>query len=352
MPKEIQIEKVKKSRVDEVLAGPLTFGKHFSDHMFVADFSNGEWNSGKIVPYGHLPMSPGISAIHYGQAIFEGLKAYKNEAGEVMVFRPIDNLNRMNESAKRMLMPTIPVDFFMDALKNLIHLDREWVPKKQGCSLYIRPVMFATDEAIGVRPSDTYKLVIFTSPSGMYFSDRVKLLVETQYTRASEGGVGFAKAAGNYGVSMFPTKLAQELGYHQIIWTDSATHEYIEEAGTMNIVLVLGNTLITPPKGGTILAGVTRDSVLSIAKHWGMRVEERPVRISEMIESIKNNTLSEAFGTGTAAVIASMGVIGYDGIDYILPDSSSTSFSVRLSTYLSDIRMGKEEDIFGWMFKI
>jgi branched-chain amino acid aminotransferase len=333
---DIQVQKVSKSRAEEVLGGSLSFGKHFSDHMFVADFKDGHWSSGEIVPFGPLPMSPGLSAIHYGQAIFEGLKAYKNEQGEVMVFRPLDNLKRMNESAKRMYMPVIQEHFFVQALKKLIDIDREWVPQKEGHSLYIRPVMFATDETIGVRPSDNYKFVIFTSPSGLYFSEKVRLLVETTYTRASEGGVGFAKAAGNYGVSMFPTKMAQEKGYHQIIWTDAANHEFVEEAGTMNIVFITGDKLITPAAGSTILAGVTRDSVLSIARAWGMEVEERPLRVSELISLIRNNELSEAFGTGTAA----------------LPVPDSGSFSVRLSKYLSDIRMGKEEDIFGWMLKV
>ena len=352
MPIDLRIQKLAKSRVEEVLGGTLAFGKHFSDHMFVTDFSNGKWSQGEIIPYGKIPMSPGLSAIHYGQAIFEGLKAYKNPEGEVMIFRPLDNLRRMNESAKRMYMPILPEEFFLEALKKLIDLDREWVPQKDGYSLYIRPVMFATDETIGVKPSENYKFVIFTSPSGLYFSDRVKLLVETTYTRAAEGGVGFAKAAGNYGVSMFPTKLAQDKGYHQVIWTDSVTHEFIEEAGTMNIVFISGNRLITPPAGGTILAGVTRDSVLRIAEHWGMLVEERPVRVSEIIEMIKKNQISEAFGTGTAATIASIGQIGFEGVDYFLPEPNAESFSSKLNKFLSDLRMGRENDVFKWMFKV
>lgn len=349
---DILINKVVKSRAEEVLGGDLYFGKHFSDHMFVADYENGKWSQGEIIPYGKISISPGLSAIHYGQAIFEGLKAYKNEAGEVFVFRPIDNFNRMNESAKRMFMPELQKSLFMDALQKLIHLDREWVPQKDGYSLYIRPVMFATDEAIGVRPSDNYKFVIFTSPSGPYFSGKVKLYVEENFTRAAKGGVGFAKAAGNYGVSMYPTKLAQDKGYHQVIWTDAETHEYVEEAGTMNIVFVAGNTVFTPAAGNTILEGVTRDSVLKIASHFGMKVEERPVKTSEVIEMIKNNKLTEAFGTGTAATIASIGLIGYRDVDYVLPETNADSFSIKLKTFLSDIRTGKTEDIFNWMFKV
>src|SRR5436190_7282766 len=274
---DIHIQKIKKSRVSEYDINNVPFGKCFSDHMFVAEYADGKWSNASIEPYADVPMSYAMSALHYGQAIFEGMKAYKNDKGEVSLFRPLENFKRLNKSAIRMAMPEIPEELFMNGLMELMRLDSAWVPSSETGSLYIRPFLIATDEAIGVKISETYKFVIITCPAGKYYSDPIKVLVETNYYRAVKGGVGFVKAAGNYGRSLYPTKLAQQKGYQQVIWTDSETQQYFEESGTMNVMFVIGETLLTPALSDTILDGVTRNSVLTLAKDWGMKIEERKV---------------------------------------------------------------------------
>jgi branched-chain amino acid aminotransferase len=289
-----------------------------------------------------------MSVLHYGQSVFEGLKAYAGTDGKVLVFRPVDNFIRMNQSAARMCMPALPEEIFMGGLKELLNTDRAWVPTDEGTSLYIRPFMFATDEFIGVRPSDTYRFIIFTSPAGTYYSEAVRVKVEKYYSRAFPGGTGAAKAAGNYAASLYPAKLAQEAGYHQLIWTDGLTHEYIEEAGTMNIMFVIDNKVLTSKGGETVLDGITRNSVLSLAKEWGYTVEERNVSVKEVIGAIETGTLTEAFGTGTAATIAQIAVISNDGQDYSLPPVETREFSNRVLQELNDIKTGRIEDRYGW----
>lgn len=349
---DIKINKTDKSRVKDQDVNNVPFGKCFSDHMLIAEFENGSWTNVRIEPYRDVPMSYAISALHYGQAIFEGMKAYKNDQGQVAVFRAHDNFKRLNRSAQRMAMPEVPEEIFMGGLIELLRLDKDWVPTDEFGSLYIRPFLIATDEAIGVKPSDKYKFVIITCPAGKYYAEPVKVLVEHTYFRAVEGGVGYVKAAGNYGRSLFPTRLAQEKGYQQVIWTDAKTHKYVEESGTMNLMFVIGNKLITPSLSDTILAGITRDSVLTLARDWGYEVEERKISIEEIVNAHKSGELKEAFGTGTAATIAHIIAIGNDGVDMQLPPIETRSFSPKVDAYLRDIRKGRVEDKFHWMLKV
>ena len=348
----VTVYRTQQSRLSEVDFDNLHFGKTFSDHMFVCDFKDGQWQDAQIVPYGHVPMSPATSALHYGQAIFEGMKAYKNSKGEVLLFRPLDNQKRINLSAERMAMATISQELFMEGLRQLMKIDSGWVPTKEGSSLYIRPFLIGTDEYIGVKPSDDYRFYIITSPVDAYYNEPVKVLVETNFIRAVEGGVGFVKASGNYGRSLFPTKLAQQRGYHQIIWTDGRNHRYLEESGTMNLMFVIDDVLITPPLGDTILAGITRDSVLTLARDWKIKVQERKISIDEVLDAHKREHLQEAFGTGTAATIAHIALIGFEGKDYELPPVEGRIFSHRVSKELDQIKKGQVEDIHNWMYKI
>jgi branched-chain amino acid aminotransferase len=348
----IEIEKTKKSRFNEVDWKKLGFGNFFSDHMFITEFAEGQWNNPRIVPYGKFETSPALSALHYGQSIFEGMKAYRHNNGEIFMFRPLDNLRRLNISAQRMAMATVPEDLFMEGLIQLIRTDANWVPKDEGCSLYIRPLLFATEEHIGVKISDTYTLIIMTSPVAAYYSQPLKVLVETKYTRAVPGGVGFAKTAGNYGRSHYPTKLAQQKGYNQLIWTDGYEHKYLEESGTMNIMCVIDGTLVTPGLHDTILAGITRDSVIAVAKDLGINVEERRISVDEIANAFNKGTLTEMFGVGTAATIAPICLFGHNGKDHVLPPLSNTGAGTRIKKQLDDIRTGKVADTHGWMYKI
>jgi branched-chain amino acid aminotransferase len=350
---DIQIRPIATSRISTIDFNNLPFGKHFADHMLVADYSNGEWTNLSIEPYEKLFLAPSNATLHYGQAIFEGLKAYKNEqANDVFVFRPDENFRRFNASAHRMCMPAVPEEIFIGGLFELLKLDRAWVPTQEGSSLYIRPFMFATDELIGVRPSDSYKFMIFTSPVGKYYSTPVRVKVEDQYTRASSGGTGTAKCAGNYAGSLLPTQLAYKQGFQQLLWTDAKEHRFIEESGTMNVMFIIDNVLVTAPIGGTILDGITRKSVLELARDWGMKVEERRIAIEELIEAIQNGKLQEAFGTGTAATIANIIEIGYKEQVYRLPEIENRTFAPKILTELEDLRRGKKVDTKNWVVKL
>lgn len=348
---DIKISRVEESRVAEMDFNHIEFARKYSDHMFIADYDGNEWKDFRIVPYQNISLSPANPAIHYGQSIFEGLKAYKNENKDVLIFRPEMNFERMNISAKRLMMPAIPQEIFMDGMHELIKLDQEWVPDIEGTSLYIRPFMFATDEYIGIRTSDTYRFMIITCPVGAYYSRPVKVRIEEHYTRAVKGGTGFAKTAGNYAASLYPAYLAQKDGYDQLIWTDGLTHKYIEESGTMNIMFIINDTLITAPVGDTILNGITRDSVLALARDWGMKVEVRPFAVDELITAIENNELQEAFGVGTAATIANIEVIGYKDNDYNL-DMGKRDFSTKVLEALNNIKTGKSADKFNWNYRV
>ena len=349
---ETNIQLIKNSRLSQVNWEDLPFGKIFSDHMFSMTYTNGEWSDMEIIPYDNISLSPATSAIHYGQSCFEGMKAHRNTNGEVVLFRPYENAKRFNNSSKRMCMPNIPEDVFVNALKKLLSIDSHWVPKNPEHALYIRPFMFATDPFVGIRPSETYKFMIFTCPVGAYYTEAVPVKIETKYTRAADGGTGYAKAAGNYAAALYPAKLAHDEGFKQLIWTDAKEHKYIEEAGTMNVMFVINNTLITPSSSETILHGITKRSVVEIAKDWGVKVEERQIEVKEIIEAFENGTLSEAFGAGTAATIAPIASIFYNDQNYIVPSSSSNHFHVKVMKYLSDYKTGKEFDKFDWMVTI
>jgi branched-chain amino acid aminotransferase len=349
---EIAIKKVAQSRIREIDFNNIPFGKVYSDHMFVADYKGKEWKNFQIVPYEYMTISPASPAIHYGQSIFEGMKAYKNQQGEALTFRPLDNYKRLNLSGHRLCMPHLPEEVFMEGLSALLNLDKDWIPSALGTSLYVRPFIFAADEYIGIRPSDDFKFMIITCPVGAYYSAPVKVKIETHYSRAMEGGTGGVKAAGNYAGALYPAKLAQDKGYHQLIWTDAKTHTYIEESGTMNVMFIIDDTLITAPVGDTILPGITRDSVLTLAREWGLQVEERKLAVTELIDAITTGRLKEAFGTGTAATIAHIELIGYEGVDYTLPEVSGREFSNKVLTTLDDIRLGKVADTYNWVYKI
>ena len=348
----IKVNKVERSRITDVDWDNLPFGKVFSDHMLVMDYKDGVWHDPEIVPFEPLSMHPANSAIHYGQSIFEGMKANKNENNEVLIFRPEMNAKRFTESCKRICMPQIPESTFIQLIQKIVDIDREWVPSKEGHSLYIRPFMFATDDFIGIKPSDTYKFIIFTCPVGAYYSQPVNVKIEEYYTRAAQGGVGRAKTAGNYAASLYPAKLAQEQGFHQLIWTDAAEHKYIEESGTMNIVFEIDGKLVTPSEDmDTILRGVTKRAVVDIARHWGVEVEERRVTVEEVVTALREGRVTDAFGAGTAATIAQVAKIGFREELFELPDVTSRTLSNKIKTYLTDLKSGKVEDELNWLLK-
>ncbi len=331
----------------------LSFGRIFSDHMFVMEFTDGKWQQGEIKPFGPISMHPAMSAIHYGQSIFEGMKAYRNQHNEVVLFRPELNARRFAESAARMCMPEIPEDLFLAAVKQLVAQDAGWVIDKPGYALYIRPFMFATDEFVGIKPSDNYKFVIITSPVGSYYAEPVRVKIEEHYTRAAIGGVGRAKAAGNYAASLYPAKLAQQEGFHQLVWTDAKTHTFIEESGTMNIMFVINNTLITPSEEvDTILRGTTKKTVLEIAASFGIAIEERHVTVAEVIEAAQNGTLQDVFGAGTAATIAPIAMIGYRDQKITLPPLESREISIRIKAHLDNLKSGSIPDTQHWIQKV
>jgi branched-chain amino acid aminotransferase len=346
--------KVDESRAHELNPNDIQFGRTYSDHMLIAEYENGEWQKPRIVPYGNLSISPSTTFIHYGQAIFEGVKAYKNQTtGDVNIFRPEDNWNRFNVSAERMAMPHVPKEIFINGLKQLISLDKDWVPNADGCSLYIRPFMFATDEFIGVKPAEKFTFMIITSPAGAYYNKPTRIYVQDKYVRAFPGGIGFTKAAGNYAAAMLPTMEIRKLGYDQNLWTDGIEHKYIHEIGTMNVFFVIGDKIITPDlSGGTILAGVTRDSVIKLLKEKGYSVEERQISIDEITEAHHAGYLKEAFGTGTAAVIAPIAELFYQGENMMLPPEETWEISSWVKKELADIRYGKIADRNHWMFKV
>ncbi len=349
---DFNITKIERSKLNDINLDNIPFGKYMTDYMLEVDYENGKWQTPEIKPYQPMLMAPSLAAIHYGQSIFEGVKAYKNADGEPYIFRPLDNFKRFNKSAERMQMPSVPEEIFIDGMKQLIKLDSNWIPDKEDHSLYIRPFMFSTDETIGVKPSETYKFMIILSPTGPYYSTPMRIYVEEQYVRAVPGGIGFAKAAGNYGGSMYPTAQAKLKGYDQVLWTDAFEHKYVQECGTMNVMFVIGNTVVTPDLStGTILDGVTRDSVIVLLKEMGLTVEERPLNIDEVIEAHKAGTLKEVFGTGTAATISLIKELRYK--DYVMEfDVENWEVAPSVKKMLNNIRYGKATDNNGWMMKL
>ncbi|OYU96828.1 MAG: branched chain amino acid aminotransferase [Bacteroidetes bacterium B1(2017)] len=349
----IKISKTPQSRIHLCDFENIEFGKIFSDHMFRVDYVDGKWMEPSIEPYGPISISPSLSALHYGQAIFEGMKAFKSPNGKPLLFRPMDNVRRLNKSAVRMGMPEIPEELFYEGLKKLVEVDQDWIPTKDGSALYLRPFMFATDDFVGVRPSLNYSFIIFCCPVNSYYPKPIKVKVEKKYVRASTGMAGYAKAAGNYGISMLPTMEAKKDGYDQIIWTDGKTHEHVEESGTTNLFFVLNDKLVlTPILDGNILEGITRDSVIKLLKKEGYEVQERDISVSEIIAAAKAGELTDAFGTGTAAIIAKIAAIGFEGHDYVLPEAEQRKVSNWVYNTVYQIQTGKIEDPFNWVEEV
>ncbi|HEX7844688.1 MAG TPA: branched-chain amino acid aminotransferase [Chitinophagaceae bacterium] len=349
---DISVTKAERSKLQDMSLDNLPFGRFFTDHMLEADYENGEWKNIEIKPYQPLLLNPSVAAIHYGQAIFEGVKAYKDREGNPYIFRPQDNYRRFNISAERMQMPTVPEELFMEGMRQLIALDSNWIPSKEDHSLYIRPFMFSADEVLGVKPSDSYKFMIILSPTGPYYSAPMRIYVEEHYVRAVPGGVGYAKAAGNYGAAMLATAEAKKKGYDQVLWTDAFEHKYVQECGTMNVFFIIGNTAVTPDlEHGTILDGVTRQSTIALLKEMGFTVEEKALSIDDIIEAYKAGLLYEVFGTGTAATISLIKELRYK--DFVMEfDVDKWKTAPTVKKWLTDIREGRREDKYNWMWKV
>lgn len=350
---DIDIIKTQNSRLTTTDFSNLQFGNVFSDHMFYIDYQDHKWQQAHIVPFGEISILPSLSSLHYGQAIFEGMKAFKHADGRISVFRPQDHHERLNKSAHRLCIPEISLDTFMNALKELITIDSEWVPNKKGHALYLRPFTFATDNFLGVKVSETYKFMILACPVGAYYKEGINpisLMTSGEYVRAVKGGMGETKTPGNYAASLYPAQLAKEKGFTQVLWLDGIERKYIDEIGTTNIFFLIGDELITPPLDGTILGGVTRMSTIELAKDMGVKVVERRISIDEVIESSKQGTLKEVFGTGTAAVISPVGKIHHNGIDIVINEGKTGEFSQRIYDEITGIQYGEKEDKFGWNY--
>lgn len=348
---KINIQKADKSRIAEVDFDNLIFGNVFSDHMFECDYKDGVWQNPTIRPYGPLTISPAAKVFHYGQAVFEGMKAFKDEQGKVWLFRPDQNAKRINKSAVRLAIPEFPEDLFFEALTTMVKMDKEWVKPGAGNSLYLRPFVIATQAGVGASPSTEYKFMILMSPAQAYYTGDIKVEIADYYSRAANGGVGAAKAAGNYAAQFFPTNLAREKGFQQVIWTDANTHEYLEEAGTMNVFFRVGDKLLTAPISDRILDGVTRKSVIALAQRDNIAVEERRVLVSEIIEASENGTLKEIFGAGTAAVISPVDAFSFQNKTYNL-EKQDDSYAAKFKKELTDIQRNLSEDPFGWRFEV
>jgi branched-chain amino acid aminotransferase len=349
---QFTIEKNTQSKLSTVDFNHLVFGKIFSDHMLVADCLAGEWQQPEIKPYGRFEIAPSLSALHHAQSIFEGLKAYKTDGGDITFFRLADNARRMNVSAERMAMPAIPEELFVEGIRNLVSIDKAFVPAGDEVSLYVRPVYFATDEAIGVKASINYRLIIFTTPTGPFYSEPLKVMIETEYSRSAEGGTGFAKAAGNYGGSFYPTRRAIQKGYHQLIWTDARENKYVEESGSMNLMFVFNGVLTTPPLSHSKLAGITRDSLLTLAKDLGIPVELRDISVQEIVDRYNDGSLNECFGSGTAVGVSHIAVIGHNDREMVLPPFDKRPIATRLGNALIGIKRGTNPDTHGWVSKL
>jgi len=346
----IKITKTEKSKLSELDFDNIPLGKIFTDHMFVCDYENGTWNNPRIEPIGTIATHPATMALHYGQAIFEGMKATLNDAGVPLLFRPDKNAARLNFSAERMGMPDFPEDLFAEGLKKLVALDKAWIPPQKGSAMYLRPFMYATEHFIGMRAATSYKFIIICSPAGPYFSERIKLFAEKKYIRAVKGGTGEAKAAGNYAAAIRPTENAKAKGYNQVLWLDAFEHKYIQEVGTMNIFFKIDGKFITPVRDGSILDGITRMSVIDLLRDKGFEVTERPITIDEIKEASENGTLEEAFGTGTAVGIAYIQEIGTDEGTIHVSDESPVAKDINDT--LNNIKIGAIEDKFAWMVPV
>jgi branched-chain amino acid aminotransferase len=347
----MKIEKIKESRINTVDFKNLDFGGVFTDHMYSCDFIDGEWINSEITPYKPITVSPASRVFHYGQACFEGMKAFKDNNDKTWLFRPIDNYERITKSSKRLAMPEFPKDLFFNALHNLLKIDADWIKPGFGNSLYIRPFIFASEGTINATEAKEYKFMIICAPASSYYSGEVRVKIEKSFSRAAKGGVGYAKAAGNYAAQFYPTILAKNEGYQQIIWTDSSTHEYIEEAGTMNLFFRIGDKLITAPTSDSILDGITRKSLIQIARDENIDVEIRPLLVSELIDAANNGSLFEIFGSGTAVVVLPILGFGYENNKYELPIKEN-SWANLLKNKLNNIQYNVSKDPYGWTIEV
>ena len=347
----ITIIRAENSKLDAVDFDNLDFGKVFTDHMFECEYKDGKWQTPVIKPYQALTIDPSARVFHYGQAVFEGMKAYRDEQDQIWLFRPEENHARINKSSMRLAIPEFPKNYFIEGLKQLLNLDKDWIQGGVGNSLYIRPFVIATDPAISAAPAEEYKFMIICSPAKAYYKGTVRVLFAEKFSRSANGGVGYAKAAGNYAAQFYPTNLANQKGYQQIIWTDASTHEYLEEAGTMNVFFRVGDTLLTAPNNDRILDGITRKSILSIAESMGISCEVRRISVKEIKEAAKQGQLKEMFGAGTAAIVSPISAFEHGGEVFELPEQEQ-SYASQFKTALMDIQYNRSEDPFGWRYKI
>lgn len=347
----MKIEKTSASKLNHVDFENLSFGSVFTDHMFVCNYKEGQWQTPEVLPYQPISFEPSMSVLHYGQAVFEGMKAYKDEGGKVWLFRPDENFKRINRSSVRLQIPKFPKEYFFEGLKTLLKIDNDWIKPGFGNSLYIRPFVFSSQAGVQASPAKEYMFIIICCPVKAYYGGEVNVLIAEEYSRAADGGIGFTKAAGNYAAQFYPTALAQEQGYQQIVWTDAKSHEYLEEAGTMNIFFRIGDKLLTAPTNDRILDGVTRKSVIQIAKDAGIEVDVRPIKISEIVAASKNNSLKEMFGSGTAVVINPIKSFGYQGVNYKLPEVAHPIAS-KLKEQIMSIQYNLTSDPHGWRFEV
>ena len=351
---EIKIEK-RKTLKEKPDFSKLGFGKYFTDHMFVMDYdSKNGWHDARIVPFDYIPIHPASTVLHYGAEIFEGMKAYKTKDGYQM-FRPTENLKRLNNSAERLCLPTIDEELFLKGLTELINLDYQWIPDYTGTSLYIRPFMFGNDESLGVHAVDRATFVIILSPVGNYYAEGlnpVKISIENQDVRAVRGGTGYAKCGGNYAASLRAGKRAAEKGFSQVLWLDGVEQKYVEEVGSMNVMFKIDGEIVTPMLTGSVLPGITRKSCIEILRNWGYKVTERLVSVDEIVKAAKDGKLEEAWGTGTAAVVSPIGHLFYDGVDYTVSNNKIGELTQKLYDELTGIQWGKREDKYGWVYKV
>jgi len=350
MSNSISITKIKKSKVESLDFDNIALGRTFTDHMFVCDYKDGQWSNPRITPMEMIPMHPACMALHYGQALFEGMKATIDSNGSPLLFRPEKNAERLNFSARRLGMPEFSETLFVDALKQLVSLDQQWIPPQEGSALYLRPFMFADEAFIGMRAANSYKFIVMASPSKPIYTDRVRLYAETSFIRAAHGGTGEAKAAGNYAAAVLPTEIAKSKGFDQVLWLDAKEFKYIQEVGTMNIFFKIKGQFVTPSLDGSILAGITRMSVIDFLRHKGFEVVERPITIDEIVEASKNGQLEEAFGTGTAVGIAMIQEIGYK--DALIQVSDTSPVGQLVLDTINGVRIGKIADELNWMVKV
>lgn len=346
----ITIKKANRSRINEVNFEALEFGKYVADHMLVCDFTDEQWQQPLIVPFANLSLNPATLALHYGQTVFEGMKAFRMSDGRINIFRIAKHYDRFVRSLDRMCMAVPPREIFIEGLLKLVELDKAWVPSQPGAALYLRPFVYASEARFGVKISEQYRFIIFTGPVPELYTQPIKVKVEVEYIRAAGGGTGFSKCGGNYGGAYYPTRLAREQGYEQVLWTDAKENKFIEESGMMNVMFVIADKLVTPPLSDSILDGITRDSILMIARELGYKTEERKIAVAELEQAFRNKLITEAFGAGTAAVVAPIQTIHINGIDYHLPKYGPGNLLNRIKSKLDRIRTGLDNDIFGWNY--